>query len=119
MPPKRRAAGSVTSANPAGDAPTTTTFTAPPMTTTTTTTRRQSPSAATTADRDPITDAQDERPTKKPRASSAKRATLQPVPDVPLEQNNTDGTTEGTTNSEPVLASTSITTTSTNTDATL
>lgn len=132
MPPKRRPAGSATSINTdtqqlqqlqqepstAGDVPTTSTSTTPPMTTTT---RRRRSTTATTAGKDLTTDVQDKRPAKRPRASSAKRATPQPVPDTTVGQDTTyatetlnQNTTEGITNGESALPSTSA-----NTDATL
>ena len=87
----------------------------------TTTRRRRSSTTATPAERDLTADAQDLRPAKKPRASSAKKSTPQSVPDAPLGQDTTNATaainhntTEGTTNGESVLPSTS-----TNTDTTL
>ncbi|KAF9538956.1 hypothetical protein EC957_005992 [Mortierella hygrophila] len=120
MPPKRRAAGSATSTNTtAGDAPTTSTSTTPPMSPTTR--QRRSSTTVTTADKDLTTNAQDNRPTKKPRTSSTKKATPLPVPDVSLGQDTTNATAtinhntiEGTTDGESVLPSTG-----TNTDAIL
>ncbi|KAG9061122.1 hypothetical protein KI688_007751 [Linnemannia hyalina] len=120
MPPKRRAAGSATSTNTAaGDAPTTSTSTTPPMSPTTR--QRRSSTTVTAPDKDLTTNAQDNRPAKKLRASSAKKATPRPVPDASLGQDTTNATatinhntTEGTTNGESVLPSIG-----TNTDAIL
>ncbi|KAF9150160.1 hypothetical protein BG015_008037 [Linnemannia schmuckeri] len=129
MPPKRRAAGSATTNNTPQEPPplpqqqqqqqiATDVATIATSATAKATTRQRS--STPRAAKDPQTDAQEKRPVKKPRATAAKKAVPQTVPDAALGQDTSNATetinhttTQGTTIGESTLPDSN-----TNTDTT-